>query len=47
MAQVIGIFSWIAGIVLAQGGWSTFFAIVMPFWAWYLLVEKIILKFFA
>lgn len=35
--------TWIMGIVLASGFWSTFFAIIFPFWAWYLLIAKIML----
>lgn len=31
---------WILGIVLAKGFWSTFFAFILPFWAWYLVAEK-------
>lgn len=31
---------WIAGIVLASGFWSTAFAFFIPFWAWYLVVER-------
>lgn len=38
-------FVWIAGVVIANGFWSTFFAVVFPFWAWYLVVERIIIKF--
>lgn len=30
---------YIAGIVLAKGFWSTFFAVFIPPWGWYLLVE--------
>lgn len=36
------IIGWIAGIVLAKGFWSTLFAICIPLWAWYLIVEKLI-----
>lgn len=46
LAEVIGelilLFSWIAGIVLAHGFWSTFFSIFMPLYAWYLVIEKIL-----
>lgn len=31
---------WIAGIVLAKGFWSTFFALILPFYAWYLVIER-------
>lgn len=30
---------WVFGIVLAKGFWSTFFAIFIPPWSWYLVVE--------
>ena len=36
--------AWLAGIVLAKGTWSTAFAICMPFWAWYLVVEKLLIN---
>lgn len=39
----MAVFAWIAGIVVAEGGWSIFFAIVFPPWAWYLLVEHMFL----
>ena len=32
--------SWLAGIVLAQGIWKTLFAIGVPPYAWYLVIEK-------
>ena len=35
------ILAWMAGIVIANSGWSTFFAIVFPPWAWYLLVQQL------
>jgi len=35
---------WVAGIVIAQGFWSTLLALVLPLWAWYLLAEKILLN---
>ena len=34
--------AWIAGIVIAQGFWSTFFAVIIPFWGWYLLAERVL-----
>jgi len=33
--------TWIAGIVLASGFWSTTISVVFPFWSWYLLVERL------
>ena len=32
--------SWLVGIVIAKGFWSVLFACIMPFYAWYLVVEK-------
>jgi len=37
--------SWIAGIVLAKGFLLTTLAIFMPFYAWYLIVEKLMMHF--
>jgi len=34
---------WIAGVVLAKGFWLTTLAITLPFYAWYLVIEKIML----
>ncbi len=39
LAALIGGTAWLAGLVLAKGFWSTFFACVFPFYAWYLVVE--------
>ena len=32
--------SWLAGIVLAKGFWSTVAAVCVPPYAWYLVVER-------
>jgi hypothetical protein len=40
--QLIGVIIWIAGIVIANGFWSTFFAIFIPLWAWYLVIERVL-----
>lgn len=43
MKNITSIFAfavWIGGIVLASGFWSTLFAVFIPFWAWYLVIEK-------
>jgi len=37
-------FSWMAGIAIAKGFWSTLFAVLVPMWAWYLVVERIVDK---
>jgi uncharacterized membrane protein len=33
---------WIAGIVLAKGFWSTFFAIFFAPYSWYLVMERVL-----
>jgi len=33
--------AWLAGIVLAQGFWLTVAAVFVPFYAWYLVVERV------
>jgi hypothetical protein len=42
LARLILFFAWVAGIVLAKGFWSTFFAILVPLWGYYLVAERII-----
>jgi len=37
------LFYWLAGIVLASGFWSTAVAIFFPLWAWYLVVERVLI----
>jgi len=37
--------SWIAGLVIAKGFWSTLFAFIVPFWSYYLVVERLVEKF--
>ena len=34
---------WVMGVVIAKGFWSTFLAIFIPPWAWYLTVERTML----
>ena len=41
--ELSGMFIWVAGVVVAKAGWSTFFAIVFPPWAWYLLIQHLFL----
>ena len=38
-ADISAILLWIAGVVVAKAGWSTFFAVVFPPWAMYILIE--------
>jgi hypothetical protein len=43
VAQAFIFVLWIAGVVVAKGFWSTLFAIFIPFWAFYLIVERLII----
>ena len=43
MRHIVELFflvTWVAGVVIASGFWSTLFAVLMPMWAWYLMVER-------
>ena len=40
----IAVMTWMAGIVIAKGFWLTLLSIVLPFYAWYLVVERIITR---
>ena len=44
VVYLIILIGWIAGVVLAKGFWSTLFALCIPFWAWYLVVEKVMIN---
>jgi hypothetical protein len=41
VSSLIVLATWIGGVVLAKGGVSTFFAVIVPFYAWYLVIERI------
>ena len=36
--------SWLMGIVLAKGFWLTTLSICLPFYSWYLVVEKLMVN---
>ena len=40
----VGTLLWLCGIVIAQGFWSTLFAVLFPLWAWYLVAERIVMR---
>ena len=44
LCTLIMLVSWIAGVVIA-GGWLKLVAIFMPFYAWYLFVERLMVVF--
>jgi len=39
--------AWIFGIILANGFWSTFFAVFFPPWSYYLTIEAGFIHFFS
>ncbi len=43
VTALIMLIAWIMGVVLAKGFWLVTFSIFFPFYAWYLVVEKIML----
>lgn len=45
IASLIIVAAWVSGVVLANGFWSTLFAITIPFWSFYLVAEKILQAF--
>lgn len=42
--KLILLSAWIAGFVIAKGFWSTVFC-VLPFWSYYLVIEKFLIYF--
>jgi len=50
MKSLIGalfFFLWLGGIVIAKGFWSTFFAVIIPLWGYYLVAEQLVHKFLS
>jgi hypothetical protein len=48
MRHIVGLVmlaAYVVGIVLAKGFWSTFFAVIIPFWSYYLVAERFVEKF--
>lgn len=45
IAGLVMIPTWVFGIVIAKGFWSTFFAVIIPLWSWYLAIEHLATKF--
>lgn len=43
--RIVLFICWIAGIIIAKGFWSTLFAFFIPFWSWYLVIEKIFIYY--
>lgn len=45
LGSVVAAIIWISGVVIAKGFWSTFFAIIVPFWSWYLVAERVVERY--
>ena len=43
LVALVVLATWMAGIVLAKGFWLTVLAVVCPFYAWYLLAERVLM----
>ena len=43
IANVVFGILWVSGAVIASGFWSTLFAVILPFWAWYLIIERLMI----
>lgn len=41
----IGVTFWLAGIAIAKGFWTTFFALFVAPYSWYLFIERALLNF--
>jgi len=45
LVSLVLLILWLCGIVIAKGFWSTFFAVVFPFWGYYLVAEQLVHKY--
>ena len=45
IAKLVLIAAWVSGLVPANGFWSTLLALFIPLWAWYLVAERLIVRF--
>jgi len=45
LIYLIFVVTWIAGVVIAKGFWSTLFAMCIPFWSFYLVIEKVLIAY--
>lgn len=45
LAALVMLVIQIIGIVVANGFWSTFFAIFVPLWGWYLGIEHLLIRY--
>lgn len=42
LINFLAVLTWVMGVVIAQGFWSTLFAVLVPFWSYYLVCERLI-----
>tara|TARA_R110000868_G_scaffold318502_2_gene579228 strand:+ start:193 stop:348 length:156 start_codon:yes stop_codon:yes gene_type:complete len=45
LLRLIFFIVWVVGIVIANGFWSTLVAFFIPFWGWYLIIEKVLINY--
>lgn len=48
MKEIAGLMllaAWLVGVVLAHGFLSTLAAVLFPFWAWFLVAERIVWRY--
>lgn len=45
LVSLVLLVAWVAGIVIAKGFWSTFFAVIIPLWGYYLVVEQLLIHY--
>jgi len=45
IGRVLAAIIWIVGIIVAKGFWSTFFAVIIPIYAWYLAISAFLMPY--
>jgi hypothetical protein len=45
ISNMVFVIVWVVGIVIAKGFWSTFFAVILPLYSWYLVAEHFLIKY--
>lgn len=43
LVSLVAVTAWIVGVVLAKGFWLTTLSLVLPFYAWYLVIEDLVM----
>jgi len=47
LLAIIVLIAWISGVVIAKGFVSASVAIIFPFWAWYLVIERLMIMYWV